>query len=83
MKKLLLISVMALALTGCGTINETLNINRDACLDAQKSISRDSAMAEVARLNALQEIVKNANDQTKMSALAQINIRIPQNIVCK
>jgi hypothetical protein len=81
MKNLLLISVIAL--TGCGTINETLNIGRDACLEAQKSISRDSAMAEVARLNALQEIVKNANDQTKMSALAQINIRIPQNLVCK
>jgi hypothetical protein len=81
MKTLLLIS--AVMLSGCSMMNTVLNNDITVCLEAQKSISRDFTMAEVARLNALQEIVKNANDQTKMAAMAQINIRIPQNLTCK
>jgi len=81
MKTIILLTVILLS--GCTSLNNILNNDINACLEAQKSISRDSAMAEVARLNALQEIVKNANDQTKMAAMAQINIRIPQNLNCK
>lgn len=81
MKTIILLT--AILLSGCTSLNGILNNNTNACLDAQKSISRDSAMAEVARLNALQEIVKNANDQTKMAAMAQINNKTSQNLICK
>ena len=80
--KILLLAT-TIALTGCTTMGGVLNGSLAACIEAQKSISRDSAMAEVARLNALQEIVKNANDQTKMAAMAQINNRTQQNLTCK
>jgi Sec-independent protein translocase protein TatA len=81
MKTIILLT--AILLTGCTSLNSVIRNDLTACLEAQKSMSRDSAMAEVARLNALQEIVKNANDQTKMAAMAQINIRQRQDIVCK
>jgi len=81
MKTIILLTTILL--TGCTSLNSAIRNDLTACLEAQKSMSRDSAMAEVARLNALQEIVKNANDQTKMAAMAQINIRQRQDIVCK
>ena len=65
-------------------MNSVLKNDLTACLEAQKSISRDQAMAEIARYNAIQEIVKNnANEQTKMSALSQINNKPQQNLTCK
>lgn len=82
MKILLLIT--ATFLSGCSMMNSVLKNDLTACLEAQKAISRDQAMAEIARYNAIQEIVKNnANEQTKMSALSQINNKPQQNLTCK
>jgi hypothetical protein len=82
MKILLLIT--ATFLTGCSMMNSVLKNDLTACLEAQKAISRDQTMVEIARYNAIQEIVKNnANEQTKMSALSQINIKPQQNLTCK
>ena len=82
MKILLLIT--ATFLTGCASLPSILKNDLTACLEAQKAISRDQTMAEIARYNAIQEIVKNnANEQTKMSALSQINIKPQQNLTCK
>ena len=82
MKTIILLT--AILLTGCGSLNNILNNDLYACLEAQKAISRDQSMAEIARLNAIQEIVKNnANEQTKMSALSQINNKPQQTLACK
>ena len=82
MKILLLIT--AIFLTGCASLPNLLKNDLNACLEAQKAISRDQTMVEIARYNAIQEIVKNnANEQTKMSALSQINIKPQQNLTCK
>jgi len=82
MKTIILLT--AILLTGCGSLNSILNNDLNACLEAQKAISRDQSMAEIARLNAIQEIVKNnANEQTKMSALSQINNKPQQTLTCK
>ena len=82
MKTIILLT--AILLTGCGSLNNILNNDLNACLEAQKAISRDQSMAEIARLNAIQEIVKNnANEQTKMSALSQINNKPQQTLTCK
>ena len=82
MKILLLIT--AIVLTGCASLPNLLKNDLNACLEAQKAISRDQTMVEIARYNAIQEIVKNnANEQTKMSALSQINIKPQQNLTCK
>jgi starvation-inducible outer membrane lipoprotein len=82
MKILLLIT--AAFLTGCASLPSILKNDLTACLEAQKAISRDQTMAEIARYNAIQEIVKNnANEQTKMSALSQINNKPQQNLTCK
>jgi hypothetical protein len=82
MKTLLLTTTILLS--GCSMMNSVLKNDLNACLEAQKAISRDQAMAEIARYNAIQEIVKNnANEQTKMSALSQINNKPQQNLTCK
>jgi len=82
MKTLLVITVTFL--TGCASLPSLLKNDLNACLEAQKAISRDQTMVEIARYNAIQEIVKNnANEQTKMSALSQINIKPQQNLTCK
>jgi hypothetical protein len=82
MKTLLLTATILLS--GCGMMNSVLKNDLTACLEAQKAISRDQTMAEIARYNAIQEIVKNnANEQTKMSALSQINNKPQQNLTCK
>ena len=82
MKTLLLTTTILLS--GCSMMNSVLKNDLTACLEAQKAISRDQTMAEIARYNAIQEIVKNnANEQTKMSALSQINIKPQQNLTCK
>jgi len=82
MKTLLLTTTILLS--GCSMMNSVLKNDLTACLEAQKAISRDQTMAEIARYNAIQEIVKNnANEQTKMSALSQINIKPQQNLNCK
>jgi starvation-inducible outer membrane lipoprotein len=82
MKILLLITVTFL--TGCASLPGILKNDLNACLEAQKAISRDQTMVEIARYNAIQEIVKNnANEQTKMAAISQINIKPQQNLTCK
>jgi hypothetical protein len=77
MKILLLIT--ATFLTGCGMMNSVLTNDLTACFEAQKSMSRDQTMRDIAVL----EMAKNANDQTKMAAIAQLNNRSQQNLVCK
>jgi len=77
MKKLLLIATILLS--GCSTINSALTNDLTACFEAQKSMSRDQTMRDIAVL----EMAKTANDQTKMAAIAQINNKPQQNLVCK
>jgi hypothetical protein len=81
MKTIILLTVILLS--GCSSLNAVLHNNVNACLEAQKSISKDSAMTEIARLNAIQEIAKNANDETKRTLSSQINNRRQTDIICK
>jgi starvation-inducible outer membrane lipoprotein len=78
MKKFLLITTI-LFLTGCASLPSVLKNDLNACFEAQKSMSRDQTMRDIAVL----EMAKTANDQTKMAAIAQINNRSQQNLVCK
>ena len=82
MKILLLIT--AIVLTGCASLPNLLKNDLNACFEAQKSMSRDQTMLEIARFEAIKEIVKNnANEQTRMSAISQINNKPQQNLTCK
>ena len=77
MKILLLIT--AIFLTGCASLPNLLKNDLTACFEAQKSMSRDQTMRDIAVL----EMAKTANDQTKMAAIAQINNKPQQNLACK
>jgi len=77
MKKLLLILVITLS--GCTSINSMLTNDITACLEAQKSMSRDQTMRDIAML----EMAKTANDQTKMAAMSAIVQNRTVNITCK
>ena len=77
MKILLLIT--ATFLSGCSMMNSVLKNDLTACLEAQKSMSRDQTMRDIAML----EMAKTANDQTKMAAISQINNKPQQNLVCR
>lgn len=77
MKTILLIATILLS--GCSIMHGVLTDDISACFEAQKSISRDQTMRDIAVL----EMAKNANDQTKMAAIAQINNRSQQNLTCK
>ena len=81
MKTIILLT--AILLTGCTSLNSVLRNDLTACLEAQKSISKDQAMAEIARLNAIQEIAKNANDETKRALSSQLNNKRQTDILCK
>jgi hypothetical protein len=61
MKYLILASVL---LTGCATTN-----NYGIYLEAQKSISRDSTVAETARIAALLELSKSPEREVKVKAI--------------
>jgi hypothetical protein len=50
-----------------------------ACLEAQKSMSRDQTMRDIAML----EMAKTANDQTKMAAMTAIVQSKAQNLTCR
>jgi hypothetical protein len=76
--KILLLTA-TIALTGCTTMGDVLNGNRAACLEAQKSMSRDQTMRDIAML----EMAKTANDQTKMAAMTAIVQSKQQNLTCK
>lgn len=77
MKKLLLI--LAVTLSGCTSLNSVLNNDIASCLEAQKSMSRDQTMRDIAML----EMAKTANDQTKMAAMTAIAQSRTPNITCK
>lgn len=81
MKTIILLT--AILLSGCTSLNSVLRNDLTACLEAQKSISKDQAMAEIARLNAIQEIAKNANDETKRVLSSQLNNKRQTDILCK
>ena len=77
MKTIILLT--AILLSGCGSLPSILNNDLNACFEAQKSMSRDQTMRDIAVL----EMAKTANDQTKMAAISQINIKPQQNLTCK
>jgi Na+-transporting NADH:ubiquinone oxidoreductase subunit NqrC len=77
MKTLLLI--LTISLTGCTTMGGVLNGNLAACIEAQKSMSRDQTMRDIAIL----EMAKTANDQTKMAAMTAITQSKTRDISCK
>jgi hypothetical protein len=77
MKKILVI--ITSLLTGCSSLNSVLHNDRTACLEAQKSMSRDQTMRDIAML----EMAKTANDQTKMAAMTAIAQSKQQNLACK
>jgi len=77
--KILLLLFTATFLTGCSLMHGVLIDDLSACFEAQKSMSRDQTMRDIAVL----EMAKNANDQTKMAAIAQINNRSQQTLTCK
>ena len=77
MKTIILLT--AILLSGCTSLNRVLHNDHTACLEVQKSMSRDQTMRDIAVL----EMAKNANDQTKMAAIAQLNNRSHQNLTCK
>ena len=77
MKILLLIT--AIFLTGCASLPNLLKNDLTACFEAQKSMSRDQTMRDIAML----EMAKTANDQTKMAAMTAIVQSKQQNLTCK
>ena len=77
MKTIILLT--AFLLTGCGSLPSVLKNDLTACFEAQKSMSRDQTMRDIAVL----EMAKTANDQTKMAAIAQLNNKPQQNLTCK
>jgi len=77
MKTIILLT--AFLLTGCASLPNVLKNDLTACFEAQKSMSRDQTMRDIAVL----EMAKTANDQTKMAAIAQLNNKPQQNLVCK
>jgi len=81
MKTIILLTTILLS--GCSSLNAVLHNNINACLEAQKSISKDYAMTEIARLNAIQEIAKTASDETKRTLSSLINNKRQTDIICK
>ena len=77
MKTIILLT--AFLLTGCASLPNVLKNDLTACFEAQKSMSRDQTMRDIAVL----EMAKTANDQTKMAAIAQLNNKPQQNLNCK
>jgi starvation-inducible outer membrane lipoprotein len=77
MKTIILLT--AISLSGCTSLPSILKNDLTACFEAQKSMSRDQTMRDIAVL----EMAKTANDQTKMAAIAQLNNRSQQNLTCK
>jgi uncharacterized protein YcfL len=77
MKTIILLT--AILLSACSSLPNVLNNDLNTCFEAQKSMSRDQTMRDIAIL----EMAKTANDQTKMAAIAQLNNRQQQNLTCK
>ena len=77
MKTIILLT--AILLSGCTSLNRVLHNDHTACLEVQKSMSRDQTMRDIAML----EMAKTANDQTKMAAMTAIAQNKQQNLTCK
>ena len=77
MKTIILLT--AFLLTGCASLPNVLKNDLTACFEAQKSMSRDQTMRDIAML----EMAKTANDQTKMAAMTAIAQSKQQNLACK
>jgi hypothetical protein len=77
MKTIILLT--AILLTGCGSLSKIITNDMTACLEAQKSMSRDQTMRDIAML----EMAKTANDQTKMAAMTAIAQSKAQNLTCR
>jgi len=77
MKTIILLT--AILLTGCTSLNSVIRNDLTACLEAQKSMSRDQTMRDIALL----EMAKTANDQTKMAAMTAISQNKAQIVTCK
>jgi len=77
MKTIILLT--AILLSGCTSLPNVLNNDHTACLEAQKSMSRDQTMRDIAIL----EMAKTANEQTKMAAMTVISQNKMQNLTCK
>lgn len=77
MKTIILLT--AILLSGCASLPSVLKNDITACLEAQKSISRDQTMRDIAML----EMAKTANDQTKMAAMTAIAQNKLQNLTCR
>ena len=58
------ILLLCLLLTGCATTD-----NYPVYVEAQKSLSRDATVAEAARIAALTEMVKSADNEVKIQAI--------------
>lgn len=77
MKTIILLTTILLS--ACSSIPNVLSNDITACLEAQKSISRDQTMRDIAML----EMAKTANDQTKMAAMTAIAQNKTQSLSCK
>jgi uncharacterized protein YcfL len=77
MKTIILLT--AILLSGCTSLNRVLHNDHTACLEVQKSMSRDQTMRDIAML----EMAKTANDQTKMAAMTAIAQNKQQHLTCK
>ena len=77
MKTIILLT--AILLSGCASLNSVLSNDITACLEAQKAMSRDQTMQNIAIL----EMAKTANDQTKMAAMAAITQQKTREVNCK
>ena len=69
MKQTVFLLISAALLSGCA--NQTL------CIEAAKSIAHSTAVAEIAKWNALQEIAKTGDVTAKVSALQVIQSHKP------
>ena len=58
------ILLLCLLFTGCATTD-----NYPVYVEAQKSLSRDATVAEAARIAALTEMVKSADNEVKIQAI--------------
>ena len=77
MKTIILLT--GILLSGCSSLPSVLTTDMAACLEAQKAMSRDQTMRDIAIL----EMAKTANDQTKMAAMTAITQNKTRDISCK
>ena len=76
MKQTIFLLISAVMLSGCA--------NQQVCADAAKSVAHSNAIAEIAKWNALQEIVKTGDVTAKVFALQVIQSHKPATpqVIC-